>query len=622
MRINFLGKILSKIKNISPKKAFSLNDLSMMIATVAVVGATTVAINEIKNSNNKTESDTVKIERIYSAIGRFLVENKKLPCPARLNVAKGSGINYGKEYKNADDSCATGNGVFKTSSDNNILYGAVPAQSLGLKSDDIEDQYGSKIVYVVHISGTQIPSVDSNAPVTTSITITENDKEISSNALFVLIAPGRNKEGAFNAKSTVQNPITTSSTSETQNVATAGTTTVTSGGTTTTVVAEDIIAMDNVFVKGTKTDSKFDDKVFFKEKSEIVKDFSAEFLISCPALPITYGSKTGYKDQIVYANFTCSGSTNKRPAKKCGDNGDWITEASCPCLISSIPGVSQTDISVPNGEGTLKCDQTDYSGSLKYNCLESGNLNVLETCKKSCNFGFNNTFTGVRPTKLIHGSNLVNCDVAGYKGKIVVNCNNGVIDSQIGICNDSRCNIPASSGMKELLNIQSGSSSTNGTCETGYSGSYSYTCEDGSVTITDKCFKNCNFTLIGAKSTPVLIHGNHAIECDVGYLGNGVSLTCNDGDLLIKSNNCVKYNKCTVGLEAGMVQKEVEVSDNILNDGVCKSGFSGSYSYKCTSAGPTNVVSSGAVAGTGGKGGEPGVHLPRKKKQEQSDPRM
>lgn len=32
------------------------------------------------------------------------------------------------------------------------------------------------------------------------------------------------------------------------------------------------------------------------------------------------------------------------------------------------------------------------------------------------------------------------------------------------------------------------------------------------------------------------------------------------------------------------------------------------------SAGPTNVVSSGAIAGTGGKGGEPGVHLPRRKK--------
>jgi hypothetical protein len=29
--------------------------------------------------------------------------------------------------------------------------------------------------------------------------------------------------------------------------------------------------------------------------------------------------------------------------------------------------------------------------------------------------------------------------------------------------------------------------------------------------------------------------------------------------------------------------------------------------------GPTNVVSSGAIAGTGGKGGEPGVYLKKKK---------
>jgi hypothetical protein len=31
------------------------------------------------------------------------------------------------------------------------------------------------------------------------------------------------------------------------------------------------------------------------------------------------------------------------------------------------------------------------------------------------------------------------------------------------------------------------------------------------------------------------------------------------------------------------------------------------------SPGPTNVVSGGAIAGTGGKGGEPGVHMKRKR---------
>ena len=36
-------------------------------------------------------------------------------------------------------------------------------------------------------------------------------------------------------------------------------------------------------------------------------------------------------------------------------------------------------------------------------------------------------------------------------------------------------------------------------------------------------------------------------------------------------------------------------------------------------AGPTNVQSSGAIAGTGGKGGEPGVEL---RKRKRNDPRL
>lgn len=48
------------------------------------------------------------------------------------------------------------------------------------------------------------------------------------------------------------------------------------------------------------------------------------------------------------------------------------------------------------------------------------------------------------------------------------------------------------------------------------------------------------------------------------------------------------------------------VSEESVNeDGVAAMGGS---------AGPTNVVGQGAIAGTGGKGGEPGVHLPRRKK--------
>ena len=42
-------------------------------------------------------------------------------------------------------------------------------------------------------------------------------------------------------------------------------------------------------------------------------------------------------------------------------------------------------------------------------------------------------------------------------------------------------------------------------------------------------------------------------------------------------------------------------------------GGAGGGAAGVASAGPTNVVGGGAIAGTGGKGGEPGVYLKKKK---------
>ena len=54
-----------------------------------------------------------------------------------------------------------------------------------------------------------------------------------------------------------------------------------------------------------------------------------------------------------------------------------------------------------------------------------------------------------------------------------------------------------------------------------------------------------------------------------------------------------------------------EGKENIKEDGM---------GAGAVAAGPTNVVSGGAIAGTGGKGGEPGVDL--RKKRKRHDPRM
>ena len=46
---------------------------------------------------------------------------------------------------------------------------------------------------------------------------------------------------------------------------------------------------------------------------------------------------------------------------------------------------------------------------------------------------------------------------------------------------------------------------------------------------------------------------------------------------------------------------------------VKEDGGAGGSAGGVASAGPTNVVGGGAIAGTGGKGGEPGVYLKKKK---------
>ena len=74
----------------------------------------------------------------------------------------------------------------------------------------------------------------------------------------------------------------------------------------------------------------------------------------------------------------------------------------------------------------------------------------------------------------------------------------------------------------------------------------------------------------------------------------------------------VRTEACWTGYTAkGMKKKGNRMVPNCVpEETMAEDGMAGG----AMSAGPTNVVSSGALAGTGGKGGEPGVQMPRKKK--------
>ncbi|MFM9129636.1 MAG: hypothetical protein ACKOMW_00025, partial [Actinomycetes bacterium] len=176
----------------------------------------------------------------------------------------------------------------------------------------------------------------------------------------------------------------------------------------------------------------------------------------------------------------------------------------------------------------------------------------------------------------------------------MVNCDNGVVVSSVGGCIDSRCSVGGYSGMRPQI-VNSSTSSNLGLCDIGYDGSYSYSCEKGVAQVTDLCFENCQFSTIGI-SLRSLKQGKVSLKCDNGYSGSGVDVSCNDGKATIESGMCYLDGNCSVGVGTGMESKIVPFGTSKKSDGKCSTGYSGSYSYSCSSAGVAEVSNNCRVA--------------------------
>jgi hypothetical protein len=215
MKLNFLNVIIQKFKN-RPKRAFSLNDLSVLMSTVAIVAVSSVAISTIQNSEEKEKADSEKIEVIYKSIGSFLLEKKRLPCPAGIERIRGADVDYGAEILNPDGSCSSQGGVYSLTTGSlsnpvgNLVYGTIPTQALGLTSDFAQDQYGTKIVYVVDRRATNvdnigaIPEPSAQNPL---ISIKENNVVISTDSIFAILTIGKDKLGGVSYNSSTFNSL-------------------------------------------------------------------------------------------------------------------------------------------------------------------------------------------------------------------------------------------------------------------------------------------------------------------------------------------------------------------------------------------------------------------------------
>jgi prepilin-type N-terminal cleavage/methylation domain-containing protein len=264
------------------KKAYSLVELSVVITIMSILmmGVASIVTNSMKKAQkNETQE---KIQIIYNAMGKFLLREKRLPCPARLNLAESS-ASYGDETTKTGYNCNTvAGGIFTNG--NNFFIGAVPTTTLGLSSDMAKDEFGNKITYIVSKNATIATTLEAVSPAifplsnigfgaTTYtnqiLTVSEySNRQITANAILALISHGNNKNCAYPANSTSANsscPINDEATNSSNKYS----------------------APINNSIIYSSTNPNFDDIVLFKTKNQIANDFNAHHLVLCDASATT-----------------------------------------------------------------------------------------------------------------------------------------------------------------------------------------------------------------------------------------------------------------------------------------------------------------------------------------------
>ena len=320
-------------------KAFGLIKLSVALVVVAILTVGAALALNANVTSNKIKLTNYRIAEIYKAMGAYLLLNKRLPCPASINLIKGD-ANYGLEVTGgvfcgtgAGSSAATGVYAGTSGTGDYLAYGAVPIQALSLPSEMAEDAYGTRFAYIVHRYSTvvceTVPNFSNNnfctpatGSVTRLITINQNGVALATDAIFAIVSYGPNKSGGFNssslASSTTQ--ITRSSDSgETDNDAGAAASFVTTAGANTA-------AFDNILNNSVVSSSVFDDIVFFKSRDSMVKDFKGLFLIPCAADPSFggYAWPVARYDEAAISTTNCAVTTNLlHPTRRCGALGTW-----------------------------------------------------------------------------------------------------------------------------------------------------------------------------------------------------------------------------------------------------------------------------------------------------------
>ena len=119
-------------------QGFSLVEMAMVLLVVGVLAALFLPATNTMMDNNRRKETRTKLESLESAITRFVMTNRRLPCPANGALLP-THADYGRE---SAASSVAGNCI-----PGELQNGVVPWRTLAVSQDAAADAWGNLISY-------------------------------------------------------------------------------------------------------------------------------------------------------------------------------------------------------------------------------------------------------------------------------------------------------------------------------------------------------------------------------------------------------------------------------------------------------------------------------------------
>lgn len=120
------------------QQGFSLVELAMVLLVVGLLAALFLPATSTMMDNNRRNETRTKLEALEAAMTRFVMTNRRLPCPADGSLAPGD-ANQGLALPAGGGACTL---LARTNS-------VVPWRTLGISQTDAMDAWGNLVTYRV-----------------------------------------------------------------------------------------------------------------------------------------------------------------------------------------------------------------------------------------------------------------------------------------------------------------------------------------------------------------------------------------------------------------------------------------------------------------------------------------